>query len=285
MAGLWRGICLFSVFILGTTQGGCTVGAEPLRIAAPALPPMVVLEGTGHEQKILTETLGRCGFEPRFVLFPFGKHWQAYAAPDQDRGGVAGQAAGTAADDARFDAVSTVPPDLSLPGARSADYIWYQNGVTVLDTSGFRPVSLADLAGRRVIAFADARKILPGLEAVIPTFASYTEKADQMVHSSLLFAGRVDVVLSDGLMISEFNRRLRERVGGGEQLAFDPSRRVHFHALFPPSPYHMVFRNSTQQQVFDRCLSEMVLSGRHDALMREAVSPYRSTVGDQYLGF
>lgn len=249
--------------------------ADTLRITVPLLPPMAVPDGTGHEQKIMAETLARCGHLVNFILYPFGTHWRIYADDLKGEGNGA----------LSLDAVSTIPPGLTLPGEPSRDYIQYQNGVSVLENSGPVPLSLADLSGRKVVAFADARVILPGLEQAIPSFSGYVEKADQMAHATLLFGLRVDAILSDGLIAAEYNRKLRSRANAGERFAFDSTQNVRFHALFPPSPYHMVFRKRVHRDEFDRCLADMITTGRIAALMGEAVSTYREFVGDQYLGY
>ncbi|HAC29923.1 MAG TPA: amino acid ABC transporter substrate-binding protein, partial [Marinobacter hydrocarbonoclasticus] len=48
-----------------------------------------------------------------------------------------------------------------------------------------------------------------GIESHIESFASYSEFADQRIHSRMLFLNRVDVVLADGLIFAEINHRLR----------------------------------------------------------------------------
>lgn len=247
--------------------------ARPVTVLAPELPPMMSADGSGREATIITETLAACGHEAHFKVVPFGRHWNDYR--DSVQGSV--QAGG------QIDAVSTVPAGMEMPGARSAPYILYQNGASVLKSSGLSVQSLADLAGKRVITFSGAADVLPGLRAAIPGFGDFRERADQMVHSNLLFAGRVDAVLADGLIFAEYNRQLQEKAKAAGGLPFDPAQPVQFTAIFPPTAYSMVFRDEQLRADFDRCLAGMKAKGRLDAIDREWVGRYSTTVGDRYL--
>lgn len=240
--------------------------ADQLVIVAPELPPMFHPDGTGRDALIIRETLGACGHSVRFRIVPMGRHWGDY---------------GTGA----ADGVAVVPPGMRLPGWESDVYARYQNGASVLASSGLKVGSLADLVGKRVVTFAGGTEILPGLREIADRFADLRERADQMVHSNLLFAGRVDAVLGDGLIFAEYNRQLRDRSAAGQHLPFDPAQSVVFTAIFPPSPYTMVFRNERLRDDFNRCLAVLSVTGRIDDIARAAVEPYRDTVGNRYLGY
>lgn len=255
--------------IIGLVSAALPAAARPVTILAPELPPMMTADGTGREASIITETLAACGHEAHFKVVPFGRHWNDY------RDGV--QAGG------HVDAVTTVPAGMEMPGSRSVPYIFYQNGASVLKSSGLTVRSLADLAGKRVITFSGAPDVLPGLRAAIPSFGDFRERADQMVHSNLLFAGRVDAVLADGLIFAEYNRQLQEKAKSAGGLPFDPAQPVQFTAIFPPTSYSMVFRDESLRTDFDRCFAELKAKGRVDAIDREWVARYAATVGDRYL--
>lgn len=265
------------VALAALTGMALPVAARPVTVLAPELPPMVSADGTGREATIIRETLAACGHEARFKVVPFGRHWNDYRDSVRSSGQGSGQST------AQVDAVSTVPAGVEMPGARSAPYILYQNGASVLKSSGLNVQSLADLAGKRVITFSGAPDVLPGLRAAIPSFGDFRERADQMVHSNLLFAGRVDAVLADGLIFAEYNRQLQEKAKSAGGLPFDPAQPVQFTAIFPPTAYSMVFRDESLRADFDRCLAEMKARGRIDAIDREWVARYAATVGDRYL--
>ncbi|MBI1206480.1 MAG: ABC transporter substrate-binding protein [Azospirillum sp.] len=241
--------------------------AKTLVIAAPDLPPMIDRAGDGREATIVRETLAACGHDVGFHVVPFSRHWQIYRY------------------DPAIDAVTTVPTDLALPGYPSGVYIQYQNGASTLQASRLKISTLGDLTGRAVASFPSAKAILPGLEAAAPRFASYQEFADQLTHSKLLFARRIDAVLADGLIFAEYGRQLILRADHGEVLPFDPHQPERFTAIFPPTPYVMAFRDQGLRDDFDRCFATLSRSGRIDAINRAVVSRYRDTVGDQYLGY
>ncbi|QCG95283.1 amino acid ABC transporter substrate-binding protein [Azospirillum sp. TSA2s] len=263
------GVAARLALCIGLASAALPAAARPVTILAPELPPMMTADGSGREASIIKETLATCGHEAHFKVVPFGRHWNDY------RDGV--QAGGP------VDAVTTVPAGMEMPGSRSVPYIHYQNGASVLKSSGLTVRSLADLAGKRVITFSGAPDVLPGLRAAIPSFGDFRERADQMVHSNLLFAGRVDAVLADGLIFAEYNRQLQEKAKSAGGLPFDPAQPVQFTAIFPPTPYSMVFHDESLRADFDRCFAELKAKGRIDAIDREWVARYAATVGDRYL--
>lgn len=261
LAGLWGLVVAISAGVGHPTSGS----ARELTILAPELAPMMTADGKGREASIISESLTRCGHTAAFRVVPMGRHWI-----DFRDSGIA-------------DAVTTVPTVMEMPGARSVPYIQYQNGASVLKKSGLRISSLADLKGMRVITFIGAAEVLPDLRAAIPGFADFRERADQIIHSNLLFAERVDAVLADGLIFAEYNRQLIEKVRAGGSLPFDPRQDVVFTAIFPPTPYTMVFRDPAIRDDFNRCFGELSESGRIARINQDAVSRYVSTVGNQYL--
>lgn len=238
--------------------------AADIRILVPDLPPMFFADGTGREAAIIAEALAACGDRPVLTPVPFGRHWQDFT---EGRGA---------------DAVSTVPPGVAIPGARSVPYIRYQNGAAVMRSSGLNVRSLEDLAFRRVITFAGAEQVLPGLAEAAPRLAELRERADPLVHSTMLFAGRVDAILADQLIVAEHNRLLAARRLAGERLSFDPSQEVVFTPIFPPTPYSMVFRDPAVRDRFDRCVADLQARGRIAEINRKAIEPYRAAVGDRY---
>lgn len=258
--------------LLAMTAGiGLPAGtmAKDVNILASDLPPMMAKDGKGREAAIIGETLAACGHKAVFTVVPFSRNWADYK----------NDSAGT------FDAVTPVPPGMSLPGVPSVVHIRFQNGASVLKSSGLAIQGVGDLGGQRIITFAGGKDILPGLKEAIGGFADFQEKADQLIHSSLLFAKRVDVVLGDGLIFAEYNRQLQDKVKAGDKLNVDPGQDVIFTAIFPPSPYTVVFRDPALRDDFNRCFDALTRKGRIDAINKDAVEPYRATVGTQYLGY
>ena len=109
--------------------------------------------------------------------------------------------------------------------------------------------------------------------------------AEQETQARLLFAGRADAIIGDGMIFAQFNQNLRRRASRGEAMPFDPMQTVRFKAIFPPSEYQMRFRDATVAADFDRCFTQLDEQGRIDAINRTYVDDYRATLGQQYLDY
>lgn len=251
--------------VLAATAAGPAM-AKNITILAGNLPPHFNQDGTGREASLIREVMATCGHTVTFKIEPYTRHWESYRKGDGD-------------------AVATVPAGIELPGAASEPYVSYQNGASVLASSGLEIKALGDLSGKKAVTFAGGKDILPGLKEMEGKFAELREQADQAIHSNLLFANRIDAVLGDGLIFAEYNKRLNDQTKSGKSLAIDPSQPVKFTAVFPPSNYAMVFRDQALRDAFNTCLAKVKQSGKLDAINRAAVEPYRSTVGNQYLGY
>jgi len=237
-----------------------SAGAE-VSVSVGLLPPHMDEAGEGRDADILRAVMQDCmGEQLRLIVAPFTRHWTEYV-------------------DKKRDAVNTVPASLALPGFRSVPYIVYQNGATVLASA--KPVNTrSDLNGRSAVTFADGTEIL-GLKDL--HFSRLVEQSDQEIHSNLLFAKRIDVILADGMIVAEYNRRLRERKAAAAPI--DASQPVRFTAVFPPVEYHLVFREEVMQKRFDRCFAKQTAEGRIEAINHKYGDRYRDALGRNYLGY
>lgn len=250
--------------ILGFT-GTVTAQAETVTVAVGELPPHANARGEGREAEIIARTLEACGHTVTFQAFPFTRHWETYRVKDD------------------IDAVATVPDGLPLPGHATNHYINFHNGVSVLADSGITASSLADLKGKRVIAFKGAEGILPGLKDAVDSFATYDERTDQIVQSRLLFGKRTDAVLGDGMIFAAYNKNLQNQ-HAQKALNFDPNQAVKFLAIFDPTSYRMMFKSAAIQQDFDRCYADLTTKGEIQAINQRYVDQYKETVGGEYKG-
>ncbi|WP_421701231.1 substrate-binding periplasmic protein [Aliiroseovarius sp.] len=247
---------------LSLTMMAGAAAADDILVIGADLPPMMMAGGDGREAEIIRTTLERCGHSVTWELQPFTRHWASFDA-------------------GRGDAVTTVPMGMPTAGTASVAYVNYQNGVSFLGAQ--TPVtSLGDLAGRSVVTFQGASDILPDLGAATDSFSSYREVTDQMVHSQLLFSGRIDAVVGDGMIFAEYNRQL---AANGDNLGFDPNQHVRFNATFAPSSYTMAFRNPAHAADFDRCFAEATTDGTIQAINTKWADRYRDVLGDQYMGY
>lgn len=247
-------------FLLALSAGS---QADRLRILAPDLPGASEEGGFGRDAETVRRVLKRCGYDAEFVIQPFGRHIVTYR------------------ESVSADAVMTVPLAARLRGASTAAYIWYQNGA-VYDAKRTPEVSdLADLNGLDVVTFKDGGSLLE-LDELKTKPGSISEIANQRIHSHLLFLGRVDVILADGLIVSEVNRQILTSKTAALGLKEMPELR--FAPIFTPSPYKMVFRDSGLAKAFDRCFDKAYADGVVTEINEKYIGPFQDELLYRYLG-
>ncbi len=241
------------------------LSAEPLVIFGPELPSASEPGGLGRDAEIVGTVLEYCGHTVEFRLMPFGRHIRSFSEGH------------------KADGVMTVPLNATVAGADSQAYIWYQTGAATLRSRALNIESVEDLAGLRLVTFQNGISLLE-LEDYLHTFGSITEVSNQRVHSHLLYLGRVDAVLTDGLVLAETNRRLVNEdkavlkgTSLGEPLEFAP--------IFQPTPFKMVFRNSRHRDDFERCYNQLDGIGHIHEINDRHVGKYRDAIGYRYLGY
>lgn len=240
-----------------------SVQADNVVVVGHSNAPMFTVEGSGREAEVISATLERCGHTVSFEIQPFVRHWSSFKN-------------GTG------DAVATVPVGMDLGGTATAPYFYYQNGVSMLKDQPFTVDSVDDLAGKRVVAFKNAKNILPELKGKTRDFKNYREISDQSVHSQLLFANRVDAVIGDGMIFAEYINSLRDST---QRLKFDPNQEIEFKSVFLPSPRMMVFRNPRLAADFDRCFKQVEADGTIARINSEWTDKYRDVLSAEYLGY
>jgi polar amino acid transport system substrate-binding protein len=246
MAGIICVIALFGWILY--LNAATRTDHQTIKIVTSLLPPYMDELGEGQEAEIIRAAL-TAGYREvdrsvtvEFYVQSFSRHWMSFLT------------------DSRYDAVTTVPEAMRIQGFRSDRYVDYQNGVGYRKSSfpdGFAEFDFDKLAGHRVIAFAGAAGIIPGLKAKRDIFSLYLEEPDQRIHSKLLLEDVIDVVLADGKILSEYNRRLT----GGRGIPDEA-----FAAVFCPTPYRMVFRSNEVREKFDRGLAIITGSGKLAAI-------------------
>lgn len=254
--------CLL-IFVFSLVSFPIFAETAKLLVVSPDLPGAAEQGGQGRDAEIVRQVLKLCGYDSQFVVQPFGRHIRTY----NEKTG--------------YDAVMTVPLQVDLDGASTAAYIWYQNGA-YYDVTRVDPIrSVRDLSGLHLVTFKDGIRLLD-LNNLVPDAASILEIADQRVHSKLLFLKRVDVILADGLIVAEVNRRLLDNDDTSRKSAVGSSLR--FSPIFPPSPYKMVFRNEALAKDFDKCF-EGATEGHliHD-INQKYLKPFQHELRHRYLG-
>ncbi|WP_299444600.1 transporter substrate-binding domain-containing protein [uncultured Rhodospira sp.] len=246
------------IAILAASPMATPAFGQDLTVLMGDLPPHTNHDGTGREVEVIARVAKECGWTTAFQVEPFGRHWRSF-------------------EEGAADAVGTVPVGMDLGGSATDPYITYMNGVTLLDSTGVAPTSLADLEGLSVVTFANAANIIPGLAEAKDSFAAYREVADQITHSRLLFTGRVDVVLGEGMIVAEYNDRL-----GQEDTRIDTAQPATFSPIFAPTPYTLVFRDPALADAFDTCRE--AVADDIAAINATYIDRYRDVIGTAYDG-
>jgi hypothetical protein len=195
--------------------------------------------GQGYEADFLSTIVGDPRAERAVAFVPqrFSRHWYVYDA------------------DERFDGATTIPDFLSLPGYRTEPYARFFNGIGYLPETfpdGLCDGPLDGLAGHRVVAFAGASNILPGLAERIASFESYEETQNQLLQSEMLAAGTADAVIADRMIFFSYNA-LTEVPEALAAARFIPA--------FPPAEYALVFRDAVIRDRVNDALANLNWDG------------------------
>lgn len=252
------------IVLLGLACGPVLAQPQPITVLAPDLPGASETGGVGRDAETVTLILRRCGFEPEFIVQPFGRHILSFASMRL------------------ADAVMTVPLARHLPGESTSAYIWYQNGA-FYDHSRTRPIrDIGDLAGLNVVTFQDGLAILE-LEDMQEQLGIVLQIANQRLHAHLLLLERVDVILADGLITAEVNKRLRDSDAAMKSL--HAGKLLRFAPIFAPTPYKMVFRDAAHADAFDRCFDDAYAKGLVTEINERFIGPFQPELKYRYLGF
>ncbi len=232
---------LFGLLILLTST---EVFADRLNIAVGLwIPPYVIREeARGIEYDILKETLALAGHEmvPRYVPL-------ARTLAELRSGLVDG-------------IMSTGQP--GLPGCYTDSHITYWNYAITLSSRNIKINNIADLKGRSIAAFQNARNYL-GEEYRLLTLNNdrYREIGNQSSQNKLLFSNRIEVVIADRYIFQWFSRDPEVTK------IIDTEPEVTYHKIFPPSHFQSVFSRQDVCDDFNIALKKLRDSGRYDEIV------------------
>ena len=141
----------------------------------------------------------------------------------------------------------------------SEPYVRYQNVIVTLEEDDITIDNLADLRGKKVIAFQTARNFL-GTDYVnaIEQASEYREMADQMRQIKMLFAKRTEALVLD---ISIFKYFLHNNKGKEYSKAY----KVHW--LFAPRVYSAGFKKKEDCEAFNRGLAKIKANGIYQQIL------------------
>ncbi|WP_428249149.1 substrate-binding periplasmic protein [Ferrovibrio sp.] len=197
---------------------------------------------SGLEFEIVRDVLHRAGHGLQPRLLPLAR-----LAEDFRRGALP--------------AFTPAAPAMNLPGCLSDVVLVYENIGLSLAERDVAADSIAGLRGLRLLAFQNARSLLPGIEeAIAGARTEYGETANQMLQVRALFSQRADVILGE--------RRIFRTLIAAPESHVDAQKPLREHRLFPPNPYHVAFASRDLCDAFNRALASFRASGDYDRLMQ-----------------
>ena len=245
---------VFSVLLLGQIS---QIAAKSIIISSPYLPENVEQNGTeGREIKIISAVINCMGYQAKIEVFPYLRHLKIFK------------------ENARFDAVSTVPVGHKIKAHKTKAHVFYHNGGIVRADSKMELNSKEDMKSKHVIAFRGANELLPGLKEIIPGLKSYKETTEQFNHNKMLMRKRVDVVLSDGLIFMAHQRRLFPKKI--DHVVFKP--------LFKPIPFFMAFKRPELKDSFNKCYEQLKAKNVIRKINQSFINKYKKSLQNGYLG-
>ncbi len=222
--------------------------ADRLSFAAiGSVPPYVIaFSDSGVVMDIVRETLALTGHELGDIHY------------------MANLRAQRALAEGRVDMAMHVPA--TEPGVfHSLPLVHYWNVAITLQDRGHRIRALADLAGKRIVAFQNAGDLLgEDFREAVRHAASYREQPKQRGQVVALFRGGADVLVMD-LHIFRYFRQILQN----EDQALDLRRPVRVHSILPPSPRTIAFRDPRLRDAFNIALKQIQENGTYAEILEQ----------------
>ena len=216
-------------------------------LAGLSKPPFVIAnEDKGMQIEIIETAFEKSDKFVHFTYLPLGSHLDVFHSRD-------------------FDGIITLSEHEKENGiCLSKPYIIYQNVAVTLADSALNINSIDGLANLKVAAFQNATRFLgEKYSATFKNSASYIELADQTSQISLLYSGRVDVLVMD---INIFKHLLaNKRHENSSNKTLNKKYKIHF--LFKPRVYTAGFKNKELCQQFDQGINEIVADGSYQKII------------------
>jgi polar amino acid transport system substrate-binding protein len=244
---------LMIVMLWAVMSGSALAGSDvPITVAAGLTvePYVIETDNGGFEVDIVRAAFQEQGFQVRFLYQPLLRSKISF-----EQGTV--------------DGVMTVKDH--YPEVRNAfvsdEYITYHNVAISLSSRGLVIASVADLAGKPVDAFQQARLGLgPDFRAMADGNPQYHEMANQRHQIAKLFAGRTDIIILDQ-RIFKYCLNTLTRSSDRFIRSLPVSDPVTVHNLFEPSHYRMAFRTKEMRDAFNAGLATIRADGRYDRII------------------
>lgn len=153
--------------------------------------------------------------------------------------------------DGSFDGAATLTADSGVQAAYSDVYIHYQDVVVAAKGRLRPPVTLASLAGLRVVGFQNAARYLgPEFAAFARGNPRYVEQANQLTQVRMLFGGQADALVVEERIFAWQLGQLRQSRYSEKPVPVDSV------ALFERIPYRVAFREPALRDAFNAGLAQ-----------------------------
>ena len=177
-------------------------------------------------------------------------------------------------EEGRFDGAANVFAGHDVHGCKSDPMFRFQDVAVTLKDKHFTITKIADLTGRRIVAYQGAKTFLgEAFKTMADANPFYSETAQPHLQARMLATGRVDVSIGD---IYIFLYNLKEWSNG----QVSPEQ-FEVHELFPAMYTSIAFK---EQQVCDdvnRALQEIKADGRYEAVYQRYLHLFGYQVHDR----
>lgn len=214
-------------------------------------PPWVNADSRpGIAVSLLREALQAEGLALQPVFYPYARRIAMYRRGDID---------------ALYDISATTQKREALPGSLGKPLHSFDNLALALQKRHFKLEDPADLIGLNILAWDGAQNDLPDSFDTVAAVSQgrYNETGDQRQQVKSLFAGRVDVIMADRLVLDWYRKHLRA------DPQVDARQPVEMFAILPPREATVLWRDPALRQRIDYRLREMKNDGRYNAIFRQ----------------
>ena len=205
-------------------------------------PPFIIEEnGKGLQLDLIREAFLIENIKVNFVHMPLGRNMTGFRRINAD-------------------GIITLPPEYVHPALfMSKPYIDYQNVAISLVERQFDIKTIADLSGKSIIAFQNAKKFLGDeYESSVAYSMDYRELAEQLKQIELLFLRRTEVIILD---INIFKHFIKYNNGDVYTKPFT----VHY--IFKERPYSVGFKSEEIRNKFDTGIQMMKENGSYQLII------------------
>ena len=218
-----------------------------------ALPPYVIKDtATGFELEIVKEALAVKGhtLKPVFAAFPLVKQMLKDKKADGSQRGSSEIVEGK-------DGFYATEPT-----------VIYEDYAITLAKNNISINSIPDLRGHTIVAYQGATEFIgPAFAEAVKGNPGYQETENQKKQPLMLYAGGIQVAVSDINIFKYFGAQVKGQV--------ETSQEVVFHKIFPPSNIktnNAVFVDAQIRDDFNAGLKQLKKSGRYQEIIKKYIN-------------